>query len=119
MEPCQGIYRALPDSITDSVPSISLACGFHLSDIHDAGPAVVAYGHDADAARVAADNLVEEFDAAHEDPDRAWKFRLIRRTGTGLGLSQKAFARRFRVPLGSSECQPLPENASTWVNQEL
>ena len=43
----------------------------------------------------------EDFDATHEDLDRAWKSRLIRRTRTGLGLSQKEFAQRFRVPLGT------------------
>ncbi len=43
----------------------------------------------------------EDFDATHEDLDRAWKSRLIRKTRTGLGLSQKEFARRFRVPLGT------------------
>ena len=60
MEPCRTVYRALPEYISDHVPSISLACGFHLSDIHDAGPAVVACGHDMDATQAAADNLVEE-----------------------------------------------------------
>ena len=60
MEPCRTIYRTLPEYITDHVSSISLACGFHLSDIHDAGPAVVAYGHDMDATQDAADKLVEE-----------------------------------------------------------
>jgi len=43
----------------------------------------------------------EDFDATHEDLDRAWKSRLVRRTRTGLGLSRKEFARRFRVPLGT------------------
>ncbi len=60
MEPCRTIYRALPECITDHVPSISLACGFHLSDIHEAGPAVVAYGHDMDTVKTVADNLIEE-----------------------------------------------------------
>ncbi|MCY4226404.1 MAG: M81 family metallopeptidase [Gammaproteobacteria bacterium] len=60
MEPCRTIYRTLPELMTDRVPSISLACGFHLSDIHEAGPAVVAYGHDMDAAQAAADSLAEE-----------------------------------------------------------
>ncbi|MCY4218089.1 MAG: M81 family metallopeptidase [Gammaproteobacteria bacterium] len=60
MEPCRKIYRALPKCITDQVPSLSLACGFHLSDIHEAGPAVVAYGYDMDATGSVADNLLQE-----------------------------------------------------------
>ncbi len=46
IEPCKTLYRELPDLLTDQVPSVSFACGFHLSDIHDVGPSVVAYGYD-------------------------------------------------------------------------
>jgi len=44
IEPCSTIYNTLPDLINASVPSLSFACGFHLSDIYDVGPAVVGYG---------------------------------------------------------------------------
>jgi len=92
MEPCQGIYRALPDSITDSVPSISLACGFHLSDIHEAGPAVVAYGHDADAAQVAADNLAEEiYRHRQEFHKEVWS------VDAGIAEARKAFNEQGRT----------------------
>ncbi len=60
MEPCRTIYQTVPHCMTDSVPSISLACGFHLSDIREAGPAVVAYGYELDATQLAAKNLVAE-----------------------------------------------------------
>ncbi|MCY3879930.1 MAG: helix-turn-helix domain-containing protein [Rhodobacteraceae bacterium] len=43
----------------------------------------------------------EDFDATPRAMDRAWKARLIRRTRTGLGLSQTEFARRFCVPRGT------------------
>jgi putative transcriptional regulator len=33
--------------------------------------------------------------------DRGQRARLIRKTRTGLGLSQSAFASRFRVPVGT------------------
>jgi microcystin degradation protein MlrC len=46
IEPCQSLYQDLPGLITSEVPSVSFACGFHLSDIYDVGPAVVAYGYD-------------------------------------------------------------------------
>lgn len=44
IEPCQSIYKEMPNRLRNGVDSISFACGFHLSDIHDVGPAVVAYG---------------------------------------------------------------------------
>ncbi len=43
----------------------------------------------------------EDFDATPRAMDRALKARLIRRTRTGLGLSQTEFARRFCVPPGT------------------
>jgi putative transcriptional regulator len=43
----------------------------------------------------------EDFDVTVEALDRAQRARLIRRTRTGLGLSQSEFASRFRVPVGT------------------
>jgi putative transcriptional regulator len=43
----------------------------------------------------------EDFDAAAEALDRGQRAHLIRKTRTGLGLSQDAFAKRFRVPIGT------------------
>jgi putative transcriptional regulator len=43
----------------------------------------------------------EDFDVTGEALDRAQRARLIRRTRTGLGLSQAEFASRFRVPVGT------------------
>lgn len=42
-----------------------------------------------------------DFDVTAEALDRAQRARLIRRTRTGLGLSQADFASRFRVPVGT------------------
>jgi putative transcriptional regulator len=44
---------------------------------------------------------VEDFDVTIEALDRAQRARLIRKTRTGLGLSQSEFARRFQVPVGT------------------
>lgn len=44
IEPCNTIYDALGSLVSDNVTALSFACGFHLSDIFDVGPAVVAYG---------------------------------------------------------------------------
>lgn len=44
---------------------------------------------------------VKDFDMKAEALDRAQRARLIRRTRTGLGLSQVEFASRFRVPVGT------------------
>lgn len=43
----------------------------------------------------------EDFDVTARAMDRAQRARLIRRTRTGLGLSQAEFAARFRVPVGT------------------
>ena len=43
----------------------------------------------------------EDFDVTAEGLDRAQRARLIRKTRTGLGLSQTDFAARFRVPVGT------------------
>lgn len=43
----------------------------------------------------------EDFDVTAEAMDRAQRARLIRKTRTGLGLSQSEFATRFRVPVGT------------------
>ncbi len=43
----------------------------------------------------------EDFEVTIEALDRAQRARLIRRTRTGLGLTQAEFASRFRVPAGT------------------
>lgn len=43
----------------------------------------------------------EDFGVTAEALDRGQRARLIRRTRTGLGLSQSEFASRFRVPVGT------------------
>ncbi|CAI9403806.1 hypothetical protein ANOBCDAF_04494 [Pleomorphomonas sp. T1.2MG-36] len=43
----------------------------------------------------------EDFDVTVEALDRAQRARLIRKTRTGLGLTQAEFANRFRVPVGT------------------
>ncbi len=43
----------------------------------------------------------EDFDVTIEALDRAQRARLIRKTRTGLGLTQAEFASRFRVPVGT------------------
>ena len=66
IEPCQSIYHSLPELIQDEVVSLSFACGFHLSDIHDAGPAVVAYGYEQGSVDLTAQKLVSSINAAKE-----------------------------------------------------
>lgn len=43
----------------------------------------------------------EDFDVTAGAMDRGQRARLIRRTRTGLGLSQTEFAERFCVPVGT------------------
>ena len=43
----------------------------------------------------------DDFDVTAETMERGQRARLIRKTRTELGLSQSAFASRFRVPVGT------------------
>lgn len=43
----------------------------------------------------------DDFDVTAEAMERGQRARLIRKTRTELGLSQSAFAARFRVPVGT------------------
>ena len=57
IEPTQSIYKELEATVSDSVPSLSWACGFHLSDFYDVGPAVTGYGYDRDMAEAAVEKI--------------------------------------------------------------
>ena len=64
IEPCQSIYGEMTNLLSESVSSISFACGFHLSDIYDVGPAVVAYGKDKKQVNQAVRTLVSRISAS-------------------------------------------------------
>jgi microcystin degradation protein MlrC len=63
IEPAKSLYDYLPSLISDTTPAVAFACGFHLSDIHNVGPAVVAYGKTQKAAGQAADKMLNEINA--------------------------------------------------------
>jgi microcystin degradation protein MlrC len=66
IEPARSIYAALAANETNPVISLSFAEGFPASDIHDCGPAVVAYAQNQQAAENAASilaALIEEREA--------------------------------------------------------
>ena len=78
IEPCKTIYHALPELITEKVSSLSFACGFHLSDIFAAGPALVGYGENAAAVEHAVEalaNLIREHreDFHEKSPAKIWQ----------------------------------------------
>jgi microcystin degradation protein MlrC len=56
-EPAAGLFRQLAASEGGDVASLSFTPGFPPADIHDCGPAVIAYAEDAAAARRAARHL--------------------------------------------------------------
>jgi microcystin degradation protein MlrC len=62
VDPARAIYQHLRDLIEDKVAGLSLACGFPLSDVHEAGPVLVAYGFDTLAVEKAADDLLGEIE---------------------------------------------------------
>ena len=90
-EPCRSIYARLPESIGGGVWSASIASGFHLSDIHDVGPAVVAYAESEDLARETAGSLVRWIGMQEERfNEKIWtvgegvaEALRLRRSGTG------------------------------------
>jgi microcystin degradation protein MlrC len=57
IEPARSIYAALAARQVEPVVSLSFAEGFPGSDIHDCGPAVLAYADDAESAERAANGL--------------------------------------------------------------
>ena len=62
VDPAKSIYQHLRKQIQGQVGGISLACGFPLSDVAEAGPAIVAYGFDETSVNAAADSLLAEIE---------------------------------------------------------
>jgi microcystin degradation protein MlrC len=62
VDPARAIYDRLRELIRGEVAGLSLACGFPLSDVAEAGPLLVAYGFDAIAVERAADDLLAEIE---------------------------------------------------------
>jgi microcystin degradation protein MlrC len=86
IEPCKTIYNRLPALISDQVPSLSFACGFHLSDIYDVGPAVVGYGVTEEDADGAVESLVGLIRARQKEfHEKIWP------VGQGIVEARKAF----------------------------
>jgi microcystin degradation protein MlrC len=78
VDPAKSLYGKMPGLIAEPVTAVSLALGFHLADIAEMGPGMVAYARDQKAADKAADALlqwVNEQEAAFAgriwDPDEA------------------------------------------------
>ncbi len=67
IEPGQSLYAHLPTLIKPQVTALSFACGFHLSDIHDVGPSMVAYGTDQAQVDEAADTMLAAIQAREAD----------------------------------------------------
>ena len=73
IEPCQRIYQTLPSFVCNGTVSLSFACGFHLSDIHDVGPSVVAYGYDEAGVEQSLSQMVQLIsDAKPEFFEKIW-----------------------------------------------
>ena len=64
LEPCRARYRGLTELAQNGDLSVDLAMGFPPADIHDAGPALVVYGEQAESVERAADTLLAAFMAA-------------------------------------------------------
>jgi len=60
VDPAGSIYEHLREQIGGEVAGMSLACGFPLSDVTEAGPTILAYGFDEKSVNAAADNLLAE-----------------------------------------------------------
>ena len=64
--PCRELYAQLPEPGARDGVHCDIAMGFPPADIHDAGPAVVAYAQSQHAADLAADQLIGFFND-HEE----------------------------------------------------
>ncbi len=62
VDPAKAIYQRLEELVRGDVAGVSLACGFPLSDVPEAGPVVVSYGFDDLAVQRAADELLAEIE---------------------------------------------------------
>jgi microcystin degradation protein MlrC len=62
VDPARALYAWLEDQVRGKVAGISLACGFPLSDVSEAGPLLVAYGFDQAVVDAAADTLIAEIE---------------------------------------------------------
>jgi microcystin degradation protein MlrC len=62
VDPARAIYAQLEEQIRGKVAGMSLACGFPLSDVTEAGPLLVAYGFEQAAVDAAADELLAEIE---------------------------------------------------------
>jgi len=62
VDPARAIYAHLEALIYGKVAGVSLACGFPLSDVPEAGPLLVAYGFDQEAVDAAADELLGDIE---------------------------------------------------------
>ena len=62
VDPAQAIYASLEDQVRGKVAGMSLACGFPLSDVVEAGPLLVAYGFEPATVDAAADELLAEIE---------------------------------------------------------
>ncbi len=71
--PCAELYAKATDMGGDSVLSAELSMGFPAADIHDAGPAVVAYGK----TQLGADTAVDELYQALLDAEAQFCDQLI------------------------------------------
>jgi microcystin degradation protein MlrC len=69
VDPAKSIYQHLRNQIGGEVAGISLACGFPLSDVPEAGPALVVYGFDETAVDKAADNLLAQIESRENEFD--------------------------------------------------
>jgi len=69
VDPAKSIYQHLRDQIHGEVTGISLACGFPLSDVPEAGPALVVYGFDETSVNEVADSLLAEIESRENEFD--------------------------------------------------
>ena len=67
VDPARSIYQHLRNQIDGEVTGISLACGFPLSDVPEAGPALVVYGFDETSVNEAADSLLAEIESRERE----------------------------------------------------
>jgi microcystin degradation protein MlrC len=72
MDPAKSVYEAMASMKAGDVWTTSFTPGFPPADIHDCGPAVIAYAATAQAAEAACDAIVAEIEARRSGFDGAY-----------------------------------------------
>jgi len=105
-EPAKSLFAQLESLDRPPLVSLSFACGFGPADVHDCGPAVVAYGEEARATEQAAQELAD-LALAREDAFTAEVWRPAEAVAHAISAARSA-AHTISGPIILADTQDNP-----------